>query len=383
MAASETSQVEALLADMVRIPSVNPRDGEAPAEREMGEYVAAWLRQAGLEAVSEPVLPGRSNVVARLRGKDSTRALFLETHMDTVEVEEMSIPPFEPDVREGRLYGRGSCDAKGCLAAFMTALADVAKSGTPPEHDVVLAAVVDEEHRFRGVLHLLESGRRFAAAVVGEPTQLRLVTAHKGCVRFRVRARGRSAHSSQPWDGDNAIARMAPVITFVQERLAAQLASTDHPLVGPPTISPTMIEGGMGINVVPPECTLFIDRRTVPGEDPMAVWRDYKRAIEQLGPGSIEVLPPEVTDVALDTPPTSDVVASMARVLTSHQLDPEPIGVNYGSDASKIGERGVPSIVFGPGSIRDAHQPDESVDLAEVVTASRIVRDLIRDFPRR
>jgi acetylornithine deacetylase len=263
----------------------------------------------------------------------------------------------------------------------MLALARRAQSGVPPPVDVVLAAVMDEEHRHRGVLHVLGSGRSFAGAVVGEPTELRMVIGHKGCVRFAVRTLGRGAHSSQPGDGDNAIRRMADVIRFVEDDMTADLARISDPLVGSPTICSTIVRGGAGINIVPPECTLFIDRRIIPGEDPGEVFSQCKTAIEALAPGSIEVLEPMVTAPALAPPGDgAAVVTAMAASLGRHELDPEPCGVNYGSDASKIRAAGVPSIVFGPGTIADAHQPDESVRLADVEAAASVVMELIDRF---
>ena len=377
----DTTSAAALLADMVRIPSVTPRDGHAPAERDLAAFVAGRLERAGLEVAVEDVVDGRSNVVARLAGRDRSRTLLLESHMDTVEADAMTVDAFGAEVRGGRLYGRGSCDAKGCLAAFMLALEARVASGAAPPVDVALAAVMDEEHRHRGVLHLLEGGPPFAGAVVGEPTELRLVVAHKGCVRFEVRTLGRGAHTSQPADGDNAIRRMADVIRFVEDDMAADLAGAGHPLVGPPTICAVMVRGGAGINIVPPDCTLSIDRRVIPGEDPDRVFARCRAAIEALDPDRIEVLPPMVTAHALTPPPDgAEVVAALASALGAAGLEAAPCGVNYGSDASSIAAAGIPAVVFGPGTIADAHQPDESVELAQVAAAATVVADLIDRF---
>jgi acetylornithine deacetylase len=376
-----STQVRELLQTMVSVPSVNPRDVEAPpngtGEGPLAALVASTLEGAGLEVRLDQVLPGRPNVIATLAGRDRGRALLLETHLDTVEVDGMTIPPFTPEVRGGRLQGRGSCDAKGCLAAFMTALTGAARRGVRPPTDVVLAAVMDEEHRFRGVLRVLDDAPRYRAAVVGEPSELRLVAAHKGSVRIEVRAHGRTAHSSQPADGDNAVERMADVIAFVRDRLAPDAERIPHPLTGPATVCPTIVRGGSGFNVVPGSCSLFLDRRTLPGEDAHAVWREYRDRIQSLAPGAIEVVPPALVDLALDTPRSSPVVEALAAAMRAHGLDPDPIGVNYGTDASKIADRGIPSVVFGPGSIADAHQPDESVELAQVEAAAEVVAELI------
>jgi acetylornithine deacetylase len=376
------TQVRELLEAMVAVPSVNPRDAVVPPERTgegaMAALVAGILSKAGLEVTLQEVLPGRQNVIATLPGRDRGRALLLETHLDTVEVDGMTVPPFVPEVRGGRLYGRGSCDAKGCLAAFMAAMVECAHEGVRPATDVVLAAVMDEEHRFRGVLHLLDAGRRFRGAVVGEPSELRLVVAHKGSVRMEIRTHGRTAHSAQPQDGDNAILRMAGVLALIRNELEPEAAGHRHPLTTPATICPTVIHGGSGFNVVPGSCSMFLDRRTLPGEDPEAVWRGYRDRIEALAPGAIQVVPPALVDLALDTPPASPIVSALGEAMLRRGLDPAPIGVNYGTDASKIAHRGIPAVVFGPGSIADAHQPDESVELAQVESAAGVLIELIR-----
>lgn len=343
----------------------------------MADFVAAWLEDAGLEVRVEEVLPGRPNVIARLAGRHAGRAVVLEGHMDTVEVDGMTKPPFDGTVRNGVLYGRGSADAKGSLAAFMLALREVAGSHVVPPTDIVLAAVVDEEHRYRGVLHLLHTQPSLVAAVVGEPTRLRMITAHKGCLRFAVRTVGESAHSSEPWNGENAIDTMVDVALFLRDTLAPEAAARAHPLVGRGTICPAVIDGGTAINVVPASCALLVDRRTLPDEDPAAVWAGYRERIESLVPGRIRVEPPLLTSPGLDTPGDSPLVLTMAEVLRRHGLEAAPMGANYGSDASKLWGYGIPSIVFGPGSIGDAHSAEESIDISEVREAASVVADLV------
>ncbi len=278
------------------------------------------------------------------------------------------------------LTGIYSSDAKGPLAAFMMAMAHLAGGGIRPPCSVVLAAVVDEEHQYRGVTHLLETDRKIVAAIVGEPTELDIVIAHKGCVRFQVRTHGKSAHSSMPWDGDNAIERMTQVIDYVRRHIAPALLSTSHPLVGPATICTTLIEGGSGINVVPHECAIHIDRRTLAGEEPLTIWRDYKDRLEALQPGHIEVSEPYVVDYALDTSADSQVVSALTASARGNDGAGDVVGVNYGTDASKIARAGIPAVVFGPGSIRDAHQPDESIDVRQVMAAAQIIADVLMHF---
>ncbi|MER5177753.1 M20/M25/M40 family metallo-hydrolase [Streptomyces sp. NPDC002896] len=405
---------EALLRALVAIPSVNPRDGQeerggtgdggpgvqgegapvtqgvggasaqgeddgAGARDEGGEtavarFVRDWLARRGVQATLEEVLPGRCNVVAVVPGRDE-RAVLLESHLDTVETDGMTVEPYAGEVRDGRLYGRGACDAKGPLAALMLAAAELAR-GEPPAYSVVLAGVCDEEHAYRGVLGLLEQlgGRKVVGAIVGEPTGLAPVTAHKGVVRYTVRTTGQAGHSSRPEDAANAVSLMAPVIAHID---ATAPGTPPHRMLGAATRCVTRIRGGTGPNTVPGICEVDVDRRTLPGEEPMEVWRQDRAELTALG-GPLEVDAPFTVDHALDTPPTSPVVAALCRVLADHGLPPTATGMPFGTDASKIARAGIPSVVFGPGSVTDAHSAAESVALADVTLASHIVAATVR-----
>ncbi|MEU0075731.1 M20 family metallopeptidase [Streptomyces sp. NPDC006332] len=370
--------VRDLVRDLVRIPSVNPRGAPGDGgETAVARYVRDWLGRHGVRAELHEVLPGRCSVVAVVPGRDPA-AVLLESHLDTVETDGMTVPSHEGEVRDGRLYGRGACDAKGPLAAFMLAAAELARGGPPPL-TVVLAGVCDEEHAYRGVLHLLEtlSGRRVVGALVGEPTGLVPATAHKGVVRYTVRTTGRPGHSSRPEEAVNAISLMAPVIAHLA---ATRPAVAPHPLLGPATRSVTRVRGGTGPNTIPGSCEVDVDRRTLPGEAPEAVWQQDHDELTALG---AEVDPPFTVDPALHTPSDTPVVTALCDVLAAHGLPHDIQGMPFGTDASKLARAGMPSVVFGPGSVTDAHAADESVDLAEVELAARIVVAAIRATGRR
>jgi acetylornithine deacetylase len=373
--------VEQLLAELVQIPSVNPRGGSAAAEEQLASFVADWMRRAGCDVVVDEVLPGRPNVLARIEGVDRHRVLLLEGHLDTVEVDGMTVAPFGGEVRSGRLFGRGSTDAKGSLAAFMAAMADLTSSGEVPPATVMLAAVVDEEHHFRGVTHLLATNREtISGAIVGEPTELRMVVAHKGCLRFQVRAIGRSAHSSEPWTGDNAIETMADAVIQIRDELGPRTLLLQHPLVGPATLTVTLIAGGSGVNLVPESCTIHIDRRIIPGEDPTLVWAEIKSALTAGRSGRLEVVAPDLVDFPLEGDASSGIARVLSASLLANSLTPDAVGAPYGTDASKLGRAGIPSVVFGPGTIGDAHRPDESIELREVERAAATLADVLRRF---
>ena len=377
----EFDEVADLLAKMVAIPSVNPRDRHLPAEQALAEFVAGWLAAEGLDVTMDPVLPGRPNVVARYPGWDRAEgALLLESHLDTVEIEGMTVSPFGAEIRGDRLFGRGSCDAKASLAAYMLAMVGVARENRRPRVNVILAAFMGEEYLALGAKHFVAGRPNLLAAVVGEPTSLRAVIACKGVIRFRVQTVGRAAHSSRPWEGDNAIDRMAGVIVHLRGQAAGFMEAQGHPLVGRRSHTVTRVEGGVASNVVPNECTIEVSRRLLPGEDPEAIWVAYQSDLEALAPGRVVVERPLVVASALQTDPASAIVQGLTRCQFGAKLDPEPVGVDFASDASVIAAYGVPTVIFGPGSISDAHQPDESVRLADVDAARRVIKELIETF---
>jgi acetylornithine deacetylase/succinyl-diaminopimelate desuccinylase-like protein len=375
-----------LLAQLVAINSVNPAYG-GPGEAAVAAFIGEQLARAGIEVFRQPIEPGRENVIGVLPGRDRSRRVVLEAHMDTVGVERMSVAAFTPTVCDGHLFGRGSCDTKGGLAGMLAAVLDLAATGQQPGCDVWLAAVVDEEHAYRGVLGLVDglatAGGTTAAAIVAEPTSLRIVSATKGVLRFLVRLQGRAAHSSKPWLGASAITAAAEVVLAL-DRLHTELTqATSHPLLGPATGSIGLIHGGVQVNIVPEACELSIDRRLLPGEEPEIVLAGYREVID----ATLATSPVSATiavlllDETLETPADSEVIATAADVCLNLDLEPTAIGVPYGSDASKLSRRaGVPSIVFGPGSIDQAHAADESVPLDEVATAAAFYREFLVRF---
>jgi acetylornithine deacetylase/succinyl-diaminopimelate desuccinylase family protein len=369
------------LCDLIRINSVNPAYAQGVPESAIQRFIYDFFERAGVAVEMQEVLPDRPNVIAKIPGAAPERRLLFEAHVDTAGVEKMTVSPFEPVISDGRLYGRGACDNKGGLAAMMHALANIKRSGTVPACDVWLAATVDEEHSYRGVLGLCE-GLRATGAVVAEPTGMRLVVASKGCLRWRIVVKGRAAHSSKPHLGVSAITPMARLIVALEEE-AQELASAQHPLVGPPTLNVGVIQGGAQVNIVPEECYIEIDRRLIPGEDIREVEERYKllpQRLEQRCPDVRVEHVPLLADWPMETSVDSDIVAVAAAVLGKNALSPEAIGVPFGSDASKLTRIEIPAIVLGPGSIDQAHTADEYVPVDELLAAANVYEGIIRQF---
>ncbi len=303
----------------------------------------------------------------------------------------MSIPPFEPEIRDGCMYGRGACDNKGGLAAMMHAVRGIHESGQEPACDVLLAMVVDEEHWHRGADALVEylkgdSRPLPEGAVVAEPTRLRVARANKGVLRWRIETRGVAAHTSRPDLGVNAITGMAPVIHALEED-GKRLGDTVHPLVGAAASTISLIEGGAQANIVPERCRITIDRRLLPGEkadDVIAHCESVLEGVRAANPGveAAIIEPIRPSDEAMETPADSPVVMHCSRALEAMGLDGEPVGVPFGCDCTKLSRAGIPSVIFGPGSIEQAHGAVEFVEIDQVEKALDFYRRVILEFGR-
>ena len=371
------------LAALVRINSVNPAYGDNGTEENVVPFIQDFFASRGIETFTQEVFPGRHNIIARLPGRTARRVVF-EAHMDTVSVKGMTIEPFDPVIKDGRMHGRGSVDDKAGLAAMMHALASLKDEGITPPCEIWLSAVVDEEFSFRGVVKLCE-GLEAAASIVAEPTEMRPVIASKGVLRWRVAVRGKAAHSSKPHLGINAISHMARLVLALEAENAKLAARAPHPLLGTSTLNVGVIHGGVQVNFVPDQCAIEIDQRLLPGESAKAALDRCQEIIDDLArqhPGleaSIEE-PPLLVDEALDTPSDAPTVLAACQVLRDMGLNDGVCGVPFGSDASKLSRAGVPTIVFGPGSIDQAHAADEFVPIDQVITAAEFYRRFAMTF---
>jgi acetylornithine deacetylase/succinyl-diaminopimelate desuccinylase family protein len=370
------------LANLIHIESVNPAYHPESSEAEIQGHVLNFFRARGIQTCEQGVLPGRSNVVAKIPGKDSTRRIVFEAHCDTAGVDGMRVRPFDPEIRDGRMYGRGACDTKAGLAAMMHAIADLNHMGVQPPCEVWVASTVDEEHSYRGVLKLCEN-LKVVAAVVSEPTEMKVAIASKGCLRWRVTVKGKAAHSSKPTLGTNAIELMASLVKSLEDH-SRKLGELKHPLVGSPTLNVGRIQGGTQVNVVPDACWIEIDRRLIPGEVPEEVFFSYRELFNGLRASNPHLdwymETPMLEDTPMETAAESPVVSCARRVLKQAGLDDSAIGVPFGSDASKFARAGIPSIILGPGSIEQAHTAEEYVGLEDVEKAFVVYRNLMKSF---
>jgi acetylornithine deacetylase/succinyl-diaminopimelate desuccinylase-like protein len=343
----------------------------------VADFVAVTAARAGLDIRFQKVLPGRSNLLATLSppGKVKQR-LLLAPHLDTVDV--VSENQFVPRTANGRIHGRGACDDKGAVAAMLTALSRLARQGPrPAATEIVFAGLVDEENAQAGSRALAAGGFRADLAIVGEPTRLQIVTAHKGSLWLRLETHGKAAHGSCPHLGKNAVHEMARIVDLLQTGYARRLLLRRHPLLGAPTINVGFIQGGTQPNIVPAFCLAVADRRTLPGETEPAVRAEMSAWLRRHGlratltSDKTSVCPPLETDPRL---PLVQQFLSVAR-------QKKPAGANYFCDAAVLAQGGIPSVVFGPGDIAQAHTADEWISQKSLEAATALLLKFLRTMP--
>jgi len=365
-----------ILQNLVRIPSVNPTlaSDEPCGEADIAGFVRDWLDARGIEARLEEAAPGRPNVFASV-GADRGPTLVFCAHLDTVGTAGMTIPPFEPRVEGNRVYGRGSFDMKGGVAAILAAA--VALRDAQLHGRVLLALVADEEYSSLGADDIVRR-HRADGCILTEASEGRLITAHRGYAWIEARTHGRQAHGSR-WDiGVSAIARMGRIVAALDDLDRRTLRARTHPLVGPASLHCAKIDGGVGLSTYAPDCTLAMERRTIPGETPESALEEIRSTITGAG---------EDADLSLifSRPPlTCDPGAKVARaareaIQVVHGEPAQEGGVPYWMDAAVFGQAGIPAVDYGPSGF-GAHEAVEWVDLDSVVRTARVLAEAARRF---
>ena len=418
------TRTEKLLAALIALPSVNPAfapsDGASArqtslrltnyGEKNVANFLAAVAARSGLEIEFQKVFGvrghvralesgdmsphskiERSNLIARLRPPNKIRrTILLAPHLDTVGAEDSQ---FIPRRKNGRLYGRGACDTKGSVAAMLTALCELAESKSRPrESEIVFAGLIDEENAQAGSRALVAQASRLRLkaqqscsrdgcatflAIVGEPTKLQVVTAHKGSLWLQLATHGRAAHGATPHLGKNAVHEMARIVDVLETDYAAQLRRRKHKLLGTGTVNVGTIAGGTQPNIVPDRCTISIDRRTLPGETEAGVRREIaallrsKKLSAQFSSAKLApALPLETNDKL-----------PLVQIFLRSTGQKKPAGVDFFCDAAVLSAAGIPSVVFGPGDIAQAHTADEWISLAELERGKNLLLKFLKSLP--
>ncbi len=428
------TRTEKLLAELIALPSVNPAFAPpSPAagprcraasddpqvvptnprvgEKNVADFLATVAAHAGLEVELQPVFGvrghvralesgdmsphsqiERSNIIARLLPPGTIRqTILLAPHLDTVGADDSQ---FVPRRKNGRLYGRGACDTKGSVAAMLTALCELANAKSRPrETEIIFAGLVDEENAQAGSRAFVGQASRLspffkkvrdrrdacptALAIVGEPTRLQVVTAHKGSLWLELETRGRAAHGATPQLGQNAVHEMARIVDALETDYAARLRKRRHPLLGPATVNVGMISGGTQPNIVPDRCIITIDRRTLPGETEAGVRREIAVLLRAkklpAGISSMKLAP----CLPLETNPKLPLIRRFLRSAGQTR----PMGVDFFCDAAVLSEGGIPSVVFGPGDIAQAHTADEWISLDSLERGKNLLLNFLKSLP--
>ena len=371
------NEVEAILADLVRIPSPNPPGDEV----RVVEHITGLLDRAGIAWTTDELTPSRPNLHVHLGPRDAP-ALVLNGHSDTMPPGEgWTSDPWEPVVRDGVMTGLGACDMKAGLAAMLGVALALTRTGTPVTRGLRLDIVVDEEATGNGSRHAAARQPLPAAAVVVEPTRLALVAVGNGQINVAYSVRGSAGHGSTPELGRNAVAAAARAIVALEDWSRTRVAAS-HPLIGAESLSIGTIAGGMKTSVVPDRCRFSVDLRVAPGRDPDIVAAE----VDAIVAGALADLPgiawtreTEIRVPPFLTPAADPLCASLGRAHEAVAGAPlAMVGMKATTDAAWYAARGVTTVVYGGGDLANAHRPDESVPLAEVVTASRVLLALAR-----
>jgi len=370
--------VVALLAELVAIPSMNPMGraltGREYTEAPLAEFIAALLKKRSVDVQLQEVAPGRPNVMGFVDA-GGAQTILLEAHLDTMPAETMVIDPFHPVVRDGKLYGRGSCDTKGSCAAFLQAAFNALDTPGRLRYNVLLLFVSDEEYRFGGAEVAARNGLTADFGVVGEPTSLKMVRAHKGVTRWRIITRGIAAHSAYPQSGKNAIYAMAKIVQRLEEYASRVRQQAAHPLLGGPTLNVGIIDGGQAVNVVPDRCRIEVERRTLPGETTEAVLAPIRSLLQDLSDWELEA--PYLSVGGMEVAENAPVVQRLARSIKEVAGRVTIEAAHYSTDAAFYNGIGIPTVVFGPGDIAQAHTDAEYIELHQLQQAVEIIERLL------
>lgn len=371
----------ALARTLIKIDSRNPTlVPDAPGERACAQALASVLDDWGFEVELQEELPDRPNVIAR-KGPRDAPALMLNGHLDVVGVEGMTHDPFAADIRDNRIYGRGSADMKGGVSAMCAAA--VSGLATSSSRQIIITAVADEEYESLGMRALIDSGVRAEAAIITEPTRLSICPAHRGFVWMDVTFRGRAAHGSRYDIGVDAITHAGLVLAELEKLERTREHGKHHSLLGRGSLHASVIRGGVGMSTYPEECVLSIERRTLPGETADTAMKEIDAAcaaVRARDPRLDASITQTTSQLPSDVSTEAPIVRRLQRALEREGVPVSIEGMSAWTDAALLNAAGIPTICFGPGDIGLAHAAEEFVPISEIETATRVLSRLVREW---
>ena len=372
-----------VLQDLIKIESVNPDlAGMGNGESLVAEHIGNYLAAMGLKVRYQEIEPKRINVIGVLKGSGEGKTLMLNGHTDTVGITRMDIEPLNPLFQDGKVYGRGSFDMKGGLAAMIIAVKAIIDAGFKPKGDVILAFVADEEYLSLGT-EVLVREYPADAAILCEPTGLKVCIAHKGFAWIKVEVFGKAAHGSRPDRGIDAIVKAGKFLARIEELGKDTLIQKKHPLLGSPSIHASLIKGGTELSTYPDYCLIELERRFIPGESVKTIEEEMQTLIDDLASKDEQFK--AKFEVSFSRPPLEvardhEIVGALSRAYADTvKKAPEFIGVSGWMDSAILAEAGIPSVIIGPAG-EGFHAATEYVDFESVITLTKILINTIIDF---
>jgi len=368
-----------LLQELIRIPSVNPDGAKgqgATGEKACAEWVGGFLEACGAEVIFEEILPGRPNVTGHFSGRGNKPGLLFAPHTDTVSIQGMTIDPFGGEIRDGRIYGRGASDTKGTMAGMLWALLQLREEIPHLEAAVSFVGLMGEEAGQPGSKHFADHhSSEFDFAVVGEPTELQTVYAHKGCVWLELTTSGRSCHGSTPERGENAIRKMLSVLEPLLASLEAELPKFQDDVLGNPTVSLGSMTGGVSPNIVPASCRAVLDFRETPAlHQAGGGLQLVETFLEKAGANEAVEIRKLGDSVPLFTPPSTEGIQRLQSIGSKLTVAP------WFCDAGRLAEKGIPAVAVGPGKIAQAHTEDEFLAVEDLEAGADFYANFIRTY---
>jgi acetylornithine deacetylase len=371
----------ALARALIRVDSRNPTLApDSPGEGDCARTLASVLDDWGFSVQLMESVPGRPNVVARIGPRDAP-ALMLNGHLDVVGVEGMIHNPFSAQIRGDRIYGRGSADMKGGVAAMCAAAAKGAQADS--SRQILVTAVVDEEYESLGMRALLADGIRADAAIITEPTRLAICPAHRGFVWMDIVVTGRAAHGSRYDIGVDAITHTGLLLAQLEKLERTRESGPRHQLLGRGSLHASKIQGGVGMSTYPELCNLAIERRTLPGESAekaLGEIRDACAKVRSEHPRFAARVTLNTAQLPSDVPVDSPIVKRLRGALEREGVPVKIEGLSAWTDAAPLNEAGIPTICFGPGDIALAHAAEEFVPIEEIDVATRVLTRVVREW---
>ena len=374
------SVVEVIQA-LIRIPSVNP-DGD-PGTDQVGElacarWVGDFLEKCGAEVSFEDVFPDRPNVIGHFprNGDSDVPKILFAPHTDTVSIGGMTIDPFGADIRDGRVWGRGASDTKGTMAAMLWALWELRDEIPKLDAKIGFAGMMGEETGQPGSQHFVKNHRdEFDFAIVGEPTELDIVHAHKGCFWMEISTRGKAAHGSAPERGENAILKLNRVIDVLLEELSDAFADFEDEILGLPTVSLGMLQGGTRTNIVPDFAKAALDMRETPAlREAGGALALLESILEKHGWEDEVEWKITVDSVPLYTDPELDEIKRLQKLGGKLTFAP------WFCDAGWLARGGIPAVACGPGNIAQAHTKDEFIEIEKLEAGAMFYRKFLESY---